>query len=74
MSVNLFENKNIDLYLDAGCNDLFGNICDNGSLLYADLVNKNLEIEKLYYDFETIINLFFTLSSLVIVKIFFKCR
>ena len=59
---NLFENKNIDLYLDAGCNDLFGNICDNGSLLYADLVNKNLEIEKLYYDFETIINLFFTLD------------
>lgn len=60
---NLIENNSIDLFLDSGCNDLFGNLCDNGTLLYADLARKNGDIEELYYDFETCFNLFLTLSK-----------
>ena len=42
---SLIENNELNLYLDCGCNDLFGNVKDNGALLYANLVTKNDDIE-----------------------------
>jgi len=59
---SLIENNELNLYLDCGCNDLFGNVKDNGALLYANLVTKNDDIEKLYYDYEVVLSLLKTLD------------
>ena len=32
---SLIENNELNLYLDCGCNDLFGNVKDNGALLLS---------------------------------------
>lgn len=49
------ENSNgdeeIDLFVDGGCNDLFGYIREDGTLKQAELVIVNDEIKGLYYDF-----------------------
>lgn len=51
------ENGQITLWVEAGCNDLFGNLQNNGTLQFARIVTKNNDLEKLYYDLETLISL-----------------
>ncbi len=44
----------IDLWADAGCNDLFGKYQDSGMLKEAHIALYNAEMYKLYYDFEVL--------------------
>jgi alpha-mannosidase len=46
-----------DYWADAGCNDLFGELKENGTLKQADIALCNEGIRCIYYDFEFLINL-----------------
>lgn len=50
-------NEEIDLWADAGCNDLFGRYRDGGTLKEAHIALYNEEMFKLYYDFEVLYEL-----------------
>lgn len=41
----------IDVWADAGCNDLFGNYIGQGKIVQADICTRNDAIRDLYYDF-----------------------
>jgi len=47
----------IDVWMDAGCNDLFGNLVDGGRLAVADIVYENTELKNLYFDIEVLTSL-----------------
>ncbi len=47
----------IDIWVDAGCNDLFGNYRDSGTLKEACIAVCNENMRKLYYDFEVLYEL-----------------
>jgi alpha-mannosidase len=47
----------IDLWADAGCNDLFGKYQDSGSLKEAHIALYNEEMYRLYHDFEVLYEL-----------------
>ncbi len=47
----------IEYWADAACNDLFGELKDNGTLRQADIALCNEDIRRIYYDFEFLINL-----------------
>ena len=47
---------NIDIWVEAGCNDLFGNDC-GGVLTEAKIVVVNENIRQLYFDYFTLTNL-----------------
>ncbi len=47
----------IDVWADAGCNDLFGNLAGNGTLAQADIALCDDELRSLYYDFEVLLDL-----------------
>ncbi len=51
------ENNNISLIVDGACNDLFGNYQNKCKIIYADIVEKDSEIEELFYDVESCIYL-----------------
>ncbi len=65
--VRMFEKarggEKIDLWADAGCNDLFGNYQDNGILMEACIAICNENMEQLYYDFEVLFDLMNSLSE-----------
>jgi len=42
--------EKIDVWMDAGLNDLFGNLIDNGAIKEADIAVRNKKVLKLYYD------------------------
>ena len=44
-------------WADAGCNDLFGEIKENGTLKQADIALCNEDIRRNYYDFEFLVEL-----------------
>ena len=46
----------IDIWIDAGCNDLFGNLQANGEIAQADIAVCNDQIRSLYYDFEVLLD------------------
>jgi alpha-mannosidase len=46
--------ETIDLWADAGCNDLFGKYQDSGTLKEASIALFNEEMHHLYYDFEVL--------------------
>lgn len=48
--------EDIDLWIDAGCNDLFGKY-SGGTLVQADVAVCNDEIRSLYYDYWTLLDL-----------------
>jgi alpha-mannosidase len=50
-------NESIDLWADAGCNDLFGKYQDGGTLKEAHIALYNEEMYRLYYDFEVLYEL-----------------
>ena len=45
-----------EYWADAGCNDLFGEIKENGTLEQADIAVCREDIRSLYYDYEFLIN------------------
>jgi alpha-mannosidase len=47
----------IDLWADAGCNDLFGKYQDSGTVKEAHIAVCNKDMEQLYYDFEVLLEL-----------------
>ncbi|MBQ7258250.1 MAG: alpha-mannosidase [Abditibacteriota bacterium] len=47
-------NEKIDLWLDVACNDLFGNIQNNGRIEEAYIAIQNDEINALYFDLEVL--------------------
>ncbi|MBE5967812.1 MAG: alpha-mannosidase, partial [Lachnospiraceae bacterium] len=47
----------IDLWADAGCNDLFGRYKNRGRIIDADIAICNEEMRKLSYDFEVLLDL-----------------
>jgi alpha-mannosidase len=46
----------IDVWADAGCNDLFGNLKENGTVKEASLAILNEEARALYYDYEVLLD------------------
>ena len=46
----------IDVWADAGCNDLFGNLQGNGTVKQADIALCNDQVRALYYDFEVLLD------------------
>ncbi len=55
--------EKIDVWVDAGCNDLFGNLRENGVFKQADLVWVNDKARDLYYDFEVLSDLLTVLDK-----------
>ena len=53
----------VDVWVDAGANDLFGELKNNGTIVKASLVSENKDIKALYYDFELLIDLADALSD-----------
>ncbi len=51
------SNEIIDLWADAGCNDLFGKYQDSGTLKEAHIALYNEEMYRLYHDFEVLYEL-----------------
>jgi alpha-mannosidase len=49
--------EEIDLWADAGCNDLFGKYKDNGIIKEAYIAICNEEMRQLYYDIEVLMEL-----------------
>ncbi len=48
----------VDLWVDAGLNDLFGEFKNGGKIECAEIVKRNPNIRKLYYDLETLLPLY----------------
>lgn len=49
--------ETIDIWADAGCNDLFGKYKDHGAVIDASIAVCNGEMKSLYYDFEVLTGL-----------------
>jgi len=47
----------VDLWADAGCNDLFGNLQEGGAIKEAAIVIVDDEVRALFYDFEVLLDL-----------------
>ena len=50
-------NETVDLWVDAGCNDLFGNLQEGGRLKQAELASVNDTARDLYYDYRVLFDL-----------------
>jgi alpha-mannosidase len=46
--------ETVDVWADAGCNDLFGRLQNNGTVQEASLAILHPEIRDLFYDFEVL--------------------
>lgn len=55
--------EKIDLWADAGCNDLFGKYQDSGIVRQAFIAVCNKDLEQLYFDFEVLQELMLYLSE-----------
>lgn len=55
--LNLIKDHKLDLYFDAGYNDLFGNIQENGLVKTIALVEKDEEMCQICYDFDVLLTL-----------------
>ena len=44
----------VDLWIDAGCNSLFGDYVDNGKFVMASISILNIQMNQLYYDFQVL--------------------
>ncbi|MDF2567345.1 MAG: alpha-mannosidase [Oscillospiraceae bacterium] len=49
--------EDIDLWIDAACNDLFGRLRDSGKLMLAEICTCDEELRQLYYDFKFLLML-----------------
>jgi alpha-mannosidase len=48
----------VNLWIDAGFNDLFGKIQNGGKIECADVVERNILLRTLYYDLETLLPIY----------------
>jgi alpha-mannosidase len=48
--------EEVDVWADAGCNDLFGNLAGNGTVAQAQIAVCNEAARELYYDFEVLLD------------------
>lgn len=55
--------EKIDIWADAGCNDLFGILKEEGRLKQACIAVCDERVRSLYYDFEVLLDLLKTLSK-----------
>lgn len=53
----------VDLWVDAGCNDLFGKYQDSGTIKSAHIALYHRELDQLYHDFAVLHELMLQLSS-----------
>jgi len=51
------EDGSFELWFDAGANDLFGTLQNQGKILFADIVERRDDIRQLYYDVQTLYDL-----------------
>jgi alpha-mannosidase len=49
--------EQIDVWADAGCNDLFGNLRGNGTVAQVEIAVCDEAVRALYYDFEVLLDL-----------------
>lgn len=56
-------NEKVDIWVETGCNDLFGKYSKEGTLELAYIAIENEKMKKLYYDFEFLYELFNALES-----------
>ena len=55
--------EKVDFWMDAGCNDLFGNYHGRGLLKQAEISRCNDGLRSLFYDFQTLFDLMKTLQE-----------
>ena len=53
----------VDLWMDAGCNDLFGSLKNDGKVLEADIAIQDTKTRKLYYDYSVLYELLLCLPK-----------
>lgn len=53
----------IDLWMDAGCNDLFGSLKNDGKILEADIAIQCVDTRRLYYDYLILYELMMCLAK-----------
>ena len=46
----------VEVWADAGCNDLFGNLPQDGTVAQAAIATCDDEIRQLYYDYEVLLD------------------
>lgn len=51
---NLIKDGKVDLWVDGGSNDLFGNLDDNGIIKFMEIVTINPKVVELYFDVEVL--------------------
>ncbi|MDR4968390.1 MAG: alpha-mannosidase, partial [Acholeplasmataceae bacterium] len=51
------ENGSLDFWVEAGSNDLFGVLCDEGRFKACEIVAQNEDLKTLYDDLETLLSL-----------------
>jgi len=57
ISKKMLDMGSVDLWADAGCNDLFGVLQENGTVKEASIAICSNDIRNLYYDFEVLYDL-----------------
>jgi alpha-mannosidase len=60
---HLLKGHRMELWADAGLNDLFGSLPDEGRIQVAELCSCRSDIRALYYDLEVLDDLYATLDS-----------
>ncbi|SHO47578.1 alpha-mannosidase [Anaerocolumna xylanovorans] len=64
---SLYDNaqggETVDIWMDAGCNDLFGSLKNDGKILEADIAIQCVDIRKLYYDYLVLYELLMCLAK-----------
>ncbi len=58
------EDGTLDLWIEGAANDLFGNLSDEGKILITDIVVRDKDLLKLYYDIEFLYSLLTSISNL----------
>ncbi|QWB95487.1 hypothetical protein KHQ89_05910 [Mycoplasmatota bacterium] len=51
------DDGSFECYLDAGANDLFGNLQDQGKIIAVEVVSKNENYNQLYFDLSTLFDM-----------------
>ncbi len=51
------KDGSFELWFDAGANDLFGSLQNQGRIISAEIVERNKDIRNLYHDFSTLFDL-----------------
>lgn len=59
----LIKDGVVDLWVDGGSNDLFGNLNNNSKIINKEIVSIDLEMKELYFDVEVLYNLLKTLDK-----------